>query len=157
MRALMIAVVLIAAAGCKSQTPPGPLDLKACEAKVGPAIERIMADYKADPRVAAVIDKAKSEMTTACAQDRWSAAVGKCIEDAKDRAAMDQCRVGLTKDQMDHVKSVTARLRGAIEQLQQPAPEAPAPEVPLPGAGSGSASGSAGCAVSGSAGSGCAK
>ena len=147
MRALMIVVTLIAAAGCKSQTPPGPLDLKACEAKVGPAIERIMADYKADPRVVAVIDKAKSDMTTACAQDRWSAAVGNCIAAAKDRAAMDQCRVGLTKDQMDHVKSVTARLRGAIEQLQQPQPEAPVPEAPVPEApasGSGSAgSGSA--------------
>jgi len=140
MRSLMIVVVVIVATGCKSQTPPGPMDLKACEAKVGPAIERIMADYKADPRVVAVIDKAKSEMTTACAQDRWTAAVGNCIAEAKDRTAMDQCRVGLTKDQMDHVKSVTARLRGAIEQLAQPAPEAP----PATGSGSGSAgSGSA--------------
>jgi hypothetical protein len=136
MRALMIVVALIAAAGCKSQTPPGPLDVKACEAKVGPAIDRIMADYKTDPRVVAVIDKAKSEMTTACAQDRWSAAVGKCIAEAKDRAAMDQCRVGLTKDQMDHVKSVTARLRGAISGL----PEA----APISGSGSDAGSGSAG-------------
>ena len=128
-----IVLVLMFAAGCKSQTPPGPMDLKTCEAKLAPAIDRIMADYKADARVVAVIDKAKSDMTTACAQDRWSAAVGNCIAEAKDRAAMDQCRVGLTKEQMDHVKSVTARLRGAIEQLAQPAPE---PEAPVSGSGS---------------------
>jgi hypothetical protein len=93
-----------------------------------------------------VIDKAKSEMTTACAQDRWTAAVGNCIAEAKDRAAMDQCRVGLTKDQMDHVKSVTARLRGAIEQLQTTTPETPTPEAPASGSASGSASAGSGSA-----------
>lgn len=139
MKAVVVALVVLV--GCKSQTPPKPMDGKACEASVPPAIDRVMADYAKDPRVVAVIDKAKSEMTSLCVADEWPPAVGKCIDKAKDRAALDQCRAGLSNVQMDHVKGVNARLRGAIEQVVVPAPEAPAP---APETGSGSAgSGSA--------------
>jgi hypothetical protein len=76
MMRIVIVAMVVAVVGCKSQTPPRPMDGKACEASVPAAIDRVMADYAKDPRVVAVIDKAKSEMTSLCVADEWPPAVG---------------------------------------------------------------------------------
>jgi hypothetical protein len=135
MKAVLLAMLVVA--GCKSQEPPKPAD---CDKLVPPAIDRIMADYKSDPRVVAVIDQAKSEMTALCRNDKWSGRVGACIAASNTRAEMDQCRAGLEPDQAQHVRDANARLRGAIEQSGAKAPEAPA--VGSGSAGSGTGSGS---------------
>jgi hypothetical protein len=127
-------VLLIGLAACKSQDPPKPTD---CAKVIPPAIDKAMADYKNDPRVVAVIDKAKQEMVALCTADKWKGIVGTCIERAKNRAELDGCRGGLDKEQIVRLNDVNARLRGAIQQsgAKPPAPEAPA-------SGSGSAAGS---------------
>jgi len=140
-----LAIVLgLGLAACKSQDPPKPTD---CAKVIPPAIDRAMADYKTDPRVVAVIEKAKTEMVAVCTQDEWEGIVGTCIEKAQNRAQLDGCRGGLDRDEIVHLNDVNARLRGAIEQSGAKAPEAPETPAPAPApapgsAGSGSAAGS---------------
>jgi hypothetical protein len=129
-RAVLFAALLVA---CKSQDPPKPTD---CAKVIPPAIDRSMADYKDDPRVQAVIEKAKTEMVAICTNDKWKGYVGTCIEKAQTRAALDACRGGLDRDQVLHLNEVNARLRGAMEQSGAK-PLAPvAPEAPASGSGS---------------------
>ena len=131
---IRIAAIALLLVACKSQDPPKPTD---CAKVIPPAIDRAMKDYATDPRVVAVIEKAKTEMVAICTNDKWRGIVGTCIGEAKTRAELDACRGGLERDQLVHLNEVNARLRGAIEQSGAKKPEAPVP-VPAP-AGSGSA------------------
>jgi hypothetical protein len=133
MRVCLLLVLGLAA--CKSQDPPKPTD---CAAVIPPAIDLAMADYKNDPRVVAVIDKAKKEMVALCTADKWKGIVGTCIGKAKNRAELDACRGGLDKEQVVRLNDLNARLRGAIAQSGAKAPETPAPAGSGSGAGSGS-------------------
>jgi hypothetical protein len=141
MRALMIiAAALALVAGCKEQTKPdAPM---VCANILPDAIDRIMADKKDDPRVAAVIERAKHDYVAVCETDKWSNDLGTCISRAKTRAEMDRCRGGLDPKQAEHFDAATRKLRAAVEQATPPPAPVAAPPAPEAAGSAGSAAGS---------------
>ena len=119
MKKLSIAFVatlsLLAFAGCKKK---GGGD---CDSTVNSAVDRMMdmqmkegmkeGGDKVTPEMKKMAEdmanqmkpKMKSAMSKSCKDDKWSGDALKCMDDAKDMAAMEGCEAKLTPDQKKNV------------------------------------------------------
>jgi hypothetical protein len=146
------ALSLAAFSGCKKKGGD-------CKSTIDTAVDRLMSEgmkdknmtpdmkKQAEAMMKEMAPKMKSAMTKSCTDDKWSADVLKCINDAKAEADMDKCQKMLTKEQQANVEKAMSEAMGMpakaggdedkappAEGSAAPAPEGSAAEKPTEGA-----------------------
>lgn len=136
--AFVTTLSLLAFAGCKKKGGGGD-----CDSTVNSAVDRMidqqmkegMKDEKVTPEMKKMAEdmanqmkpKMKAAMSKSCKDDKWSADMLKCMDDAKTMDEMEKCEKMLTPDQkknMDKAMNDAMGMGGGHDMDK--APEAPA-------------------------------
>lgn len=137
--AFVTTLSLLAFAGCKKKGGGGD-----CDSSINSAVDRMidqqmkegMKDEKVTPEMKKMAEdmanqmkpKMKAAMSKSCKDDKWSADMLKCMDDAKTMDEMEKCESKLTPDQkknMDKAMNDAMGMGGGHEMDEKPT-EAPA-------------------------------
>jgi len=132
------AISLTAFTGCKKKGGD-------CASSVNGLIDRMMGDEmkaagdKVTPEMKKMAEEMKTTMSSAmvkvCTDDKWSADMLKCMDDAKDESTAKKCDEKLTPDQKKHLDEAMASAMGmgtGKHKADGDTPPAPPAEAPAP-------------------------